>query len=425
MSKQSFQYPNSHSIHSSQLALDSVPVQAPTSYGNHNSLCTPLVQSTTFVRSEIGGGEGFAYSRVSNPTVDSLERQLGRLEDSPPAVCCSSGLAAEQVLFLSVLKAGDHVICGQAVYGGTTRLLQQVLSGLGIETTFVDCSRVSEVEQAFQANTRLVFLESPANPTLQLTDVATIVGIAHPRGILVAVDNTFLTPLGQRPLDLGADIAVYSTTKLIEGHSTALGGSLVARDTNLLERFRFIRKSIGCIQTPGNAWQTLQGLKTLAIRLRVQFENAARVARWLETRSEIASVFYPGLEATPQRELAERQHRLGHGNVVTFELAGGYTATLAFVRRLKLCRLVEHVGSVETLITHSASMTHADVPDELRRAAGISDGLLRLSVGIEDWQDVVDDLFQAWQVDNVIGRRCDVNGVGVANREEQPCLAGR
>ncbi len=380
---------------SKHLSLETALVQPTRRQNDHRSLCVPVVQSTTFVQTEIGQTGVHAYSRVSNPTVDALEERLGQLEESLPAVCCATGLAAETVLLLALLRSGDHIVCGRAVYGGTVRLLEQLLAGLGVRHTLVDSTDIDDVAAAFRPETRVVFLETPANPTLALTDIESISLLAHKLGALVAVDNTFLTPLGQRPLDLGADISVYSTTKLIDGHSAALGGALVTRDAKLLERFKFIRKSIGCIQTPFNAWQTLQGLKTLSIRLKAQFDNARLIAEWLQTRPEIARVNYPGLETFSQQPIAARQHLAGNGNVISFELAGGFEDAVRFVQRLELCRLVEHVGSVETLITHSASMTHADVSPRVRRTAGISDGLLRLSVGLEDWRDIVGDLQSA------------------------------
>jgi cystathionine beta-lyase/cystathionine gamma-synthase len=304
-------------------------------------------------------------------------------------------LAAETALFFGLLRGGDKVICARAVYGGTTRLLEQFLAGFGVAAVFVDATDPDKMAAAIDDHTRLVFLETPANPTLALTDVEAIARAAHRRGVLVAVDNTFLTGVVQRPLDWGADLSVYSTTKLVDGHSTALGGAIVARDAALLDRLRFTRKSLGGIQTPYNAWLTLQGLKTLPLRLARQCRSAARVAQWLADHPAIEQVYYPGLPDFPQRALAERQHRHLHGNVLSFEVRGGYETAVKLVCRLKICRLVEHVGSVETLVTHSASMTHADVQPQQRRAAGISDGLLRLSVGLEPWREIVRDLRQA------------------------------
>jgi cystathionine beta-lyase/cystathionine gamma-synthase len=353
----------------------------------------PLVQSTTFCRSGLASAVEHAYSRVSNPTVTALEAGLGTLEDAPPAVCYASGLAAETGLFLGLLRAGDHVVCGRAVYGGTTRLLQQVLRGLGVEVTFADTTQAAAVKGALRTSTRLVFIETPANPTLEVTDIAAVAGLAHDAGALLAVDNTFMTPVLQQPLALGADLSVYSTTKFIEGHSAAVGGAIVGCDLALLEHLRFVRKSTGGIQTPFNAWLTLQGLKTLPLRIRRQSATAARVAAWLAERDDVQRVRYPGLASSPQRALADRQHAGHHGAVVSFELSSRRAA--AFQANVRLCRLVEHVGGAETLLTHPASMTHGDVPPEQRRAAGIADGLVRLSVGLEDPRDIIDDLEQA------------------------------
>jgi cystathionine beta-lyase/cystathionine gamma-synthase len=355
-------------------------------------LVFPLVQSTTFVRSGLDSRAEHAYSRVSNPTVAALEQVLGRLEGAPPAVCFATGLAAETALFLSLLRAGDHVVCGRGVYGGTTRLLQRILSGLGIASSFVDARDTDAVRAALRPQTRLVFIESPSNPLLELTDIAAVAQVAHAGGALLAVDNTFLTAALQRPLDLGADLSVCSTTKFVDGHSAALGGSITAREPALLDRLRFLRKCTGAIQTPFHAWLTLQGVKTLPLRLRQQSATAARLAAWLEEAPAVARVHYPSLGDAAHRALAARQHLGADGAVVSFELAGGMPAARALLAGVRLCRLVEHVGSVETLLTHSATMTHADVAPEERRAAGIGDGLVRLSVGLEDFGDLVADL---------------------------------
>ncbi len=358
-------------------------------------LVTPLVQSTTFCRDTVGSNAPHQYSRVSNPTVAALERALGALENAPPAVAFTTGLAAETALFLALVKSGDHVVCGRTVYGGTTRLLQQLLPGLGISASFIDSTDPDEVGLAIRPNTRLVFIETPANPTLDITDIRRVADITHAAGALLAVDNTFLTPILQQPLDLGADIAVYSTTKFIEGHSVALGGSLVSRDLALLERFRFIRKCTGAIQTPFNAWLTLNGLKTLPLRLRRQSETAEVIARWLADRDEISRVYYPCVSESKNRSLIERQHLGLHGAVISFELTGGIESARRFAEALKRCALVEHVGSVSTLITHPASMTHADVSVDERLDVGITDGLLRLSVGLESPGAIIADLEQA------------------------------
>lgn len=352
---------------------------------------TPLVQSTTFSREGIGSTCEHQYSRVSNPTVAELERVLGELEASPPAVTFSTGLAAETALFLSLVRAGDHVVCGQSVYGGTTRLLRQILEPLGVSSTFVDATCPDAVARAIRPNTRLVFAETPANPSLEICDIQALANVAHVAGAKLVVDNTFLTPILQRPLDLGADIVVYSTTKFIEGHSVALGGSVTSRDAAFLERLRFIRKCTGAIQTPFGAWLTLQGIRTLPLRIRHQSATAGVIADWLSRQPGITRVNYPSLAQGEARRLAHAQHIGGHGAVVSFD-AGSLDAARTIATSVTLCRLAEHVGSVETLLTHPATMTHADVPREQRVQAGITDGLLRLSVGLEPAQAITDDL---------------------------------
>ena len=358
-------------------------------------LVPSIAQSTTFQRSGVGSDPEHQYSRVSNPSVALLESTLGKLEDAPAGVCFGTGLAAETALFLSLLQSGDHVVCGRGVYGGTTRLFQQLLSPYGIECTFVDSTDTDEVRRAVQPNTRLIFVETPANPTLDLTDIRACAEIAKDAGVKLAVDNTFLTPVLQRPLDHGADVSVYSTTKFIDGHSVALGGALVSKDQGLLDRIRFIRKCTGAIQSPFNAWLTLNGIKTLPLRLKAQSKSAAEISSWLLDHDQIERVCHPSLATGHDALIAQRQHLGEHGAVVSFSIKGGYDAACRFVSSLRRCTLVEHVGSVETLITHPASMTHADVPREQRIDVGISDGLLRLSVGLEPADELITDLRQA------------------------------
>ncbi|MGH9501001.1 MAG: trans-sulfuration enzyme family protein [Terriglobales bacterium] len=363
------------------------------------AILTPIYQSTTFVQQAVGVHKGFTYSRAANPTVDALERALGAVEKTPPAVCFATGMAAITTLFLSLLKAGDHAVISDVVYGGTVRLFQQVLAGLGIGYSFVDASRPELVEEAITSRTKIVFLETPGNPTLKLCDIAAIAGLAHRHGIKLAVDNTFLTPILQPVLDLGADISLLSTTKYIEGHNATVGGSLATRDESLLERFRLIRKTTGCIQSPQEAWLTLRGLKTLPARLKLHCENAATVAQWLEQHPAVERVHYPGLASFPQRRLAERQHA-AHGGMLAFEIKAGSDAAIVLMNSVKLCSLAENLGAVETLITHPVSMTHGDVPVEKRREVGITDGLIRLSVGLEAPEDIIADLDQALAVAN-------------------------
>lgn len=361
--------------------------------GDGDPLVTPLVQSTSFRRDGVGSDPPHQYSRVSNPTVSVLEAALGDLEDALPAATFTTGLAAETALFLAVLRAGDHVVCGRGVYGGTTRLLQQVLPELGIRATFVDATDLGAIEAAVESQTKLILVETPSNPVLELTDIAGCARIARAAGALLAVDNTFQTPVLQRPLDHGADISVYSTTKFIDGHSLALGGALVTRDPEVLERIRFIRKCTGAIQTPFDAWLTVNGIRTLPLRIRHQSETAAAVARWLDAHPEVERVNHPSLATGDTRRIAEAQHVGGlHGAVLSFEVRGGLDAGRRLAGAVKSISLAEHVGSVETLLTHPASMTHGDVPGDERRAAGLSDGLLRLSVGLEPAATIISDL---------------------------------
>jgi cystathionine beta-lyase/cystathionine gamma-synthase len=373
----------------SPLDLATLCAQAGRGARDGEPLVPPIVQSTTFARAGLESAAEHCYSRVSNPTVAALEDALGRLEDAPPAVAFATGLAAETALFQALLEAGDHVVLSRALYGGTTRLVEQVFTRSGIRASFVDTRDLAALERALGPATRLVFLETPANPTLDVTDVARASALARSHGIPTAVDNTFLTGVLQRPLDLGADVSVYSTTKFVDGHSVALGGALVARDEALLERLRFVRKCTGAIQSPFGAWLTLLGLKTLPLRLARQSQSAAEIAARLARHPDVVRVHYPGLAAP---ELCARQHRGADGAVLSFELTGGFTRARALLEHVQLCTLVEHVGSVETLLTHSASMTHAGVAPEEREKAGVSDGLLRLSVGLEDPADVLVDL---------------------------------
>lgn len=362
------------------------------------AILTPIVQSTTYVQDGVGKDKGHTYSRASNPTVSALEAALGALENCPPAVCYSTGLAAITGLFLSLLKSGDHVVVSDVVYGGTVRLLNIVLAPLGITATFVDTSDPAAVAAAITPATRLVFIETPANPTLKLTDVAAIAKVCKLKGVPLAVDNTFLTPVLLRPLDLGADIALYSTTKYIEGHNATVGGSISSRDEALLARLRLYRKSVGSIQAPFDAWLTLKGLKTLPLRIREHCRSALTVAKWLEQHPAVERVLYPGLPSFPQPELAASLGGLTgglFGGLVSFEVRGGVEAGIRVMNAVSLCSLAENLGATETLITHPVSMTHGDVPRDQRERAGITDGLIRLSVGLENPSDIIADLARA------------------------------
>jgi cystathionine beta-lyase/cystathionine gamma-synthase len=388
------------------------------------AVLTPIYQSTTYHQEAVGVHKGFTYSRAANPTVSALEAALGALEGTSPAVCFSTGMAAISTLFLALLKSGDHVVVGDVVYGGTVRLFQQVLENFGVAASFVDTSDPGAVAQAIRPNTKLVFIETPANPTLKLTDIAAIANIAHSAGVKLAVDNTFLTPVLQRPLELGADITLLSTTKYIEGHNSTVGGSIATRDEALIERLRLVRKTLGCIQSPQESWLTLRGLKTLPLRLQQHSANAQKVAEWLAQHPNVARVHYPGLARFPQFSLAQKQQSLP-GGMLAFELKGGADAGIQLMNTVRLCLLAENLGAVETLITHPVSMTHGDVPKEIRERTGITDGLVRLSVGLENPADIIADLEAALGKTQVIAEKNSVNlGYGTETKQEvEPCLA--
>ncbi len=354
----------------------------------------PLFQTTTFVQPAVGVDRGYTYSRSDNPTVADLERALGALEQSLPAVCCATGLAALTVLVLATVRAGDRVVCSEAVYGGTVRLLEQVLGKLGVIPVFVDTTDLGAVEVALAGGAALCVVESPANPTLLLTDLAAVGAACRRHGVRFAVDNTLLTPIFQRPLDLGADVVSYSTTKYVEGHNTTVGGALTTRDADLLSSLRFVRNAIGAPLAPFDAWLTRRGLATLPIRMAAHQANAGRIAAFLEEHPAVSQVVWPGLASFPQRELAARQ-QAGPGAMIAFSLHDGETAARAFLGRTKVASLAESLGAVHTLLTHPATMTHADVSSEQRERTGITGGLIRLSVGIEDADDLIADLAAA------------------------------
>ncbi len=358
------------------------------------AILTPIYQTTTYRQEAVGRDKGYTYSRSGNPTVTALEKRLAALEGADYATCYGTGLAATTALFLGLLKAGDRVVCSQAVYGGTVRMLQQLLNGFGIASEFVDTSDTEATARALRQPTRLVFIETPANPTLKLTDLAATAQLAHAAEALLVVDNTLLTPALQRPFEFGADIVLHSTTKFIEGHNATVGGALITRDAALHERLAWTRNAIGAIQSPFPAWLTLQGVKTLPLRIARHSDNARQIAQFLAQHPAVSRLAYPGLESFPQYELAQRQQRAG-GALIAFEVAGGVEAGIRLMNSVKLCALAENLGSAETLITHPVSMTHAAVPPEQRAAAGITDGLVRLSVGLENPEDIIADLEQA------------------------------
>lgn len=361
--------------------------------GDTGAVLTPIHQVTTYAQTDIGVHKGHTYSRASNPTVAALEARLAALEGGVDAVAFASGMAAIDAV-LRILRTGEHVILGDVVYGGTVRLLREVYARHGVAFTFVDASDPRAIEAAIRESTRLILIESPSNPTLKLADIAGIAAIAKRRKITLAVDNTFLTPYAQRVFDLGADLSIHSTTKYLEGHNSTIGGAVVVRESaEWLGWLRLARKSAGTNQAPFEAWLTLLGTKTLPVRFDRHAESALHIARWLEGRPEVRRVHYPFLPSHPQHALALRQQANG-GGIVSFELASE-AAARRFVKALRVVTLAENLGAVESLITHPATMTHAAYSSVERVGLGIPDGLLRLSVGLEDAQDLVEDLERA------------------------------
>lgn len=360
------------------------------------AILTPIYQSTTYVQESVEKymEKGYSYSRSGNPTVTALEDRITALEGGVGSLCFATGMSATSSTMMALLNAGEHAILSDVVYGGTHRVSTKVLSRFGVEFSFVDTSDPANIEAAIQKNTRLIFTETPANPTLKLTDIAAVSEISRAAGIPHVVDNTFLTPYYQRPLELGADITLHSTTKFMEGHNITVGGSITADSEELLESIKFVRNCLGCNMSPMVAFYTLQGCKTMSTRLEAQSANARKIAEFLEPHPMVERVAYPGLDSFPQKELADRQAS-GHGSMLWFEVKGGVEAGKQLMNTVKLWSLAENLGSVESLVTHSVTMTHADMPREERLKAGITDGLVRLSAGLESADDLIADLQQA------------------------------
>jgi cystathionine gamma-lyase/cystathionine beta-lyase/cystathionine gamma-lyase/homocysteine desulfhydrase len=352
----------------------------------------PIYLSSTYVQEEIGKHKGYEYSRVSNPTRDRLETNLAALEGGVAAKVFASGMAAINAI-ATMLKAGDHVVAGHNLYGGTPRLFNQVLANFGLTFTYVNTSDLKAVEAAFQKNTRLVFLETPTNPMMELCDVRALCKLSHRYGAEVVVDNTFMSPYFQRPIELGADMVMHSTTKFLNGHSDGLGGVVVCTKLEQAEKLAFLQKAAGAILSPFECWLILRGVKTLAVRMLQHDCNGRKVADYLAKHKKVQRVFYPGLPEHPQHELAKRQMS-GFGAMIAFE-TGSLANANKMLRRVRVCSLGESLGGVETLISHPATMTHAAVGEEGRRKIGITDGMVRISVGIEDVEDILADLEQA------------------------------
>lgn len=364
----------------------------------------PIYQTSTFGFESAEEGamlfegkkKGYIYTRMFNPTIEAMENAIAELEGGHKALGCASGMAAVNTIFTSTLKAGEHVVCSSAVYGPTTTILKTIMADFGIETTFVDSTCTENVTRAMKKNTKLVFIESPSNPTMVISDLVEIAKIAHSGNAKMAVDNTFMSPVLQQPISLGVDIVMHSMTKFLNGHADVVGGVIIVKDEDTYSHFRKILNQLGGVIDPFNAFLVHRGLKTLAIRMQKHCDNAIKIAEYLEEHPAVDWIMYPGLKSHPQYELAKKQQK-GPGGMITFELKGGLEAGRILMDSVKLCGLAVSLGGVETLIEHPASMTHFSMGKEGREAACITEGLVRLSVGIENAEDIIADLDQALQ----------------------------
>jgi cystathionine beta-lyase/cystathionine gamma-synthase len=357
------------------------------------SILPPIYETATYVLPEVGRDLGFDYTRSSNPTRQVLEDNLAAIENGKYAISFASGMSAVDACF-KLFSSGDHIVCGDDVYGGVTRLLDNVIVQQGLSVSYVDTTDADAVRAAITPATRMLWIETPTNPLLKVSDLEAMVSIARENNILLGVDSTFATPVFLRPLDFGADIVMHSTTKYLAGHNQIIGGVLVTSDEHVFEKMKYIQKTIGAVSSPFDCWLNLSGLKTLHLRMKRHEESAMQVAQFLESHAKIERVLYPGLPSHPQHAVAKAQMS-GFSGMITFELTGGTEAGKTLMNNVQLCGLAESLGSVETMITHPASMTHADVPVEDRRKRGLTDGLVRLSVGIEDVEDIIADLENA------------------------------
>ncbi len=360
------------------------------------SILTPIYQSTTYVQPSVDEylSKGYTYSRSGNPTVKALELKLADLEGGVDCACFGTGMSAVLATMLAFLEAGKHAIVSDVAYGGTYRLSTKILSRFGIDYTFADTSNADDVAAAVRENTALILTETPANPTMKCSDIAAISSIAKKVGAVHAVDNTFLTPYYQLPFELGADVSIHSTTKYMDGHNATVGGAVISNSEEHAEAVRFIQNSTGTIMSPQVAWLTLQGCKTLSVRMDAQSASAMAIAQFLEAHPKVEQVRYPGLESFPQHELSKRQAS-GFGAMFWFEVKGGLAAGKKLMDNIELWSLAENLGSVESLITHPVTMTHADVEKAERDRVGIIDGLVRASVGLEDTDDLISALSDA------------------------------
>ncbi len=357
------------------------------------AIMTPIFQTSTYAQAGLGEHKGYEYARTSNPTRTALETCIAALEDGQHGLAFASGMAAESAI-LSLLNAGDHIVSCDDLYGGTYRIFERIMRRYHVEASYVPVGDVAAYEKAIRPNTKLVWLETPTNPLLSLVDIQAVAALAHSRNLLVIVDNTFASPYFQQPLHLGADIVIHSTTKYINGHSDVIGGAIVTNNAEIYDAIKFYQNAAGGVPAPFDSWLTLRGIKTLAVRMRQHEQNAQAVARFLAEHPRVEKVYYPGLPSHPDHALAKRQMS-GFGGMVSFQFKGVRADVDQVVRRFKVFTLAESLGGVESLVCHPASMTHGSIPQHIREARGLTETLLRLSVGIEDSEDLLADLQQA------------------------------
>jgi methionine-gamma-lyase len=370
-----------------------------------HSAVTPIYQTSTFSFESANHGaacfagesDGFIYTRLGNPTIMDLEKTVAELENGFGGIATSSGMAAVNTVYLGILGSGDHMIGHEALYGPSRAIMESLYPKFNVEYSFVDCTHVNNVKEAIRPNTKLIFLETPANPTIGITDIKAVCELAHEHGILVCVDNTFCSPYLQKPLDLGADISLHSMTKFINGHADVVAGMIVTKTEELYKQLRGVMMNVGCNMDPHQAFLTRRGLKTLAIRIDKAQENAIKVAEYLEQHPKVDWVKYPGLKSHPQYDLAQKQMN-GPGAMISFGLKGGFEAGKTMMNNVKLSLLAVSLGGIETLIQHPASMTHSKLSKEAKDIAGITDGLVRLAVGIEEVEDIIEDMEQALEM---------------------------
>jgi cystathionine gamma-lyase/cystathionine beta-lyase/cystathionine gamma-lyase/homocysteine desulfhydrase len=357
------------------------------------AIVVPIFATSTYVQQEVGKNKGYEYARVSNPTRTQLETNLAALESANSAHVFASGMAAVTAVTQCFLKQGDHLICGHNVYGGVPRFFDQVMANYGVEFSYVDTSDLDALKKAMRRNTRIVWVETPTNPLMVLTDIKEVSRIAHASGAEVVVDNTFLSPYFQRPIEFGADMVMHSTTKFLNGHSDGLGGVIAATKPIHAEKLAFMQKASGAILSPFECWLVLRGVKSLAVRMEKHDENGRAVAEFLRNHPKVKQVLYPGFPDHPQHALAKRQ-MTGFGSMITFE-TGSFRNAKKMLAKVRVCALAESLGGVETLISHPATMTHAALGEKGRKAIGLTDGMVRISVGIEDVEDLLADLDQS------------------------------